>query len=36
VVAETVSAGGIQGEAFLLRRDADGWRVAASAVLFIS
>lgn len=36
VVAETVSAGGTQGEAFLLRRAADGWRVAAWAVLFIS
>jgi hypothetical protein len=36
VIAETVSAGGVQGEAFLLRREAEGWRVAASTVLFIS
>gem|GEM_PF-5257350 len=36
VVAETVSPGGVQGEVFLLRREGDGWRVAASAVLFIS
>lgn len=36
VVAETVTVGGIQGEAFLLRREGGGWRVAAQAVLFIS
>lgn len=36
VVAETVTAGGVQGEAFLLRRQAGGWRVDASTVLFIS